>query len=190
MKVHGLELTFVVYPALISSLPFPQFWSVLFFTMLTSLGLGTIYILIEIVSDLIHGTCKRRKTYKGKKVFITFFIWAIILALNLTFFASSAGYYWIQYMDHYATSVNLVIFLFVQFLVLVYMLPLSDLVERVQDFGESFPKIYVLFLKYICPPFALFLASMAVYGDITNKNKPQGFFEQIICYSIMFTPTL
>jgi solute carrier family 6 amino acid transporter-like protein 5/7/9/14 len=47
MSIQGMELTFVVYPALINTLPYPQFWSILFFTMMTTLGLGTEYILIE-----------------------------------------------------------------------------------------------------------------------------------------------
>jgi solute carrier family 6 amino acid transporter-like protein 5/7/9/14 len=50
MAIDGMELTFVVYPALINTLPYPQFWSILFFTMLTALGLGSEYILIELVS--------------------------------------------------------------------------------------------------------------------------------------------
>lgn len=47
MPIKGMELTFVVYPALLNTLPFPQAWSVIFFLMLTTLGLGTEYIFIE-----------------------------------------------------------------------------------------------------------------------------------------------
>jgi SNF family Na+-dependent transporter len=47
MPVKGMELTFVVYPALLNILPFPQFWSATFFLMLLLLGLGTEYIFIE-----------------------------------------------------------------------------------------------------------------------------------------------
>jgi SNF family Na+-dependent transporter len=47
MPIQGMELTFVVYPALINTLPYPQFWSILFFMMLTTLGLGTEYIYFE-----------------------------------------------------------------------------------------------------------------------------------------------
>jgi solute carrier family 6 amino acid transporter-like protein 5/7/9/14 len=47
MPIQGMELTFVAYPALINTLPYPQLWSILFFTMLTTLGLGSEYIFIE-----------------------------------------------------------------------------------------------------------------------------------------------
>ena len=110
MKIEGMELTFVVYPALINTLPFPQFWSVLFFTMLVSLGLGTQYIFVECISSLIHGTCKRRKSFKMKKLTITSIVSLVIFILNIGLFASSAGYYWVKTVDHYATSINLVVF--------------------------------------------------------------------------------
>ena len=47
MSIRGMELTFVVYPALLNTLPYPQVWAIAFFVMLTSLGLSTEYIFIE-----------------------------------------------------------------------------------------------------------------------------------------------
>lgn len=35
MPLGGMELTYVVYPALLNTLPFPQCWAVIFFLMLT-----------------------------------------------------------------------------------------------------------------------------------------------------------
>ena len=43
MPMKGMELCFVVYPNLLNTLPWPHFWSILFFLMLTSLGLSTEY---------------------------------------------------------------------------------------------------------------------------------------------------
>lgn len=47
MPISGMELTFIAYPAIISSMPFPQFWSVIFFLMLVSIGLGTEYAFVD-----------------------------------------------------------------------------------------------------------------------------------------------
>jgi SNF family Na+-dependent transporter len=48
MHIEGMELTFVGYPALLNTLPFPQFWSAVFFLMLVSIGLGTVYAFLEV----------------------------------------------------------------------------------------------------------------------------------------------
>jgi solute carrier family 6 amino acid transporter-like protein 5/7/9/14 len=61
MPVEGMELTFVVYPAMLQLLPFPQFWGAIFFLMLTLIGLASEYIFIEVGSSLIHGLLKRMK---------------------------------------------------------------------------------------------------------------------------------
>jgi solute carrier family 6 (neurotransmitter transporter, glycine) member 5/9 len=47
MPISGVELPFVAYPAIIASLPFPQLWSILFFIMLISIGLGTEFAFVD-----------------------------------------------------------------------------------------------------------------------------------------------
>lgn len=72
MPLKGMSLAFVVYPTLLSTLPFAQFWSILFFFMLTLLGLGTEYVFIECVSKMIFGFLKRRGGFNRSPTFVTF----------------------------------------------------------------------------------------------------------------------
>ena len=41
LPVNGSDLAFVTYPAIISTLPYPNLWSIIFYTMLITLGLNT-----------------------------------------------------------------------------------------------------------------------------------------------------
>ena len=43
MPIEGPELAFVVYPALIASLPLKHFWAITFFIMLVTLGLSSTF---------------------------------------------------------------------------------------------------------------------------------------------------
>lgn len=113
-----------------------------------------------------------------------------MLAINLVFFASSAGYYWLETVDHYATGVNLVVFLFLQLIVMVYFLPLSELERKVNKFGEKFPKLYDIPLRFICPGFALFLAVMAVSNELKYPSTTENFFDKALSYTIMATPSV
>jgi len=47
MPIEGQELAFVAYPAIINTFPLAQLWSVLFFSMLVSIGLGSEYAFFD-----------------------------------------------------------------------------------------------------------------------------------------------
>ena len=188
MPIKGMELCFVVYPYLLNTLPWPQLWSVMFFLMLTFAGLSSEYMFIETASGMVYGMLNRSKSFKRSQTFVTAILYAIALIINLVFFASGAGYYWLEAVDHYATGINLVVFLFVQLIALVYLLPVSDLEKKVNAYGEHFPKLYHICLKFVCPAFALFLSLTAIINEFKREHNYNNIFELLICWLIFLTP--
>ena len=189
MPVEGMELVFVVYPAIVSSLPYSRIWSILFFTMMVSLGLCTQYALLECISKLIYGTCKYRRGFNYHPTTVTAVLCFIIFLIDITLFASSAGYYWVEIVDHNSTAVNLPIFLFFQIIFYAYLLPLENLAVKVEAHGEKFPRIYSIFLKVVCPIFSLFLIVMIVYNEIAKLGEvSKPLSEKLLGYAILATP--
>ena len=144
---------------------------------------------IETASGLVYGSLKRNGNFKRSQTFVTAILCGVVLFFNLVLFASSAGYYWLETVDHYATGINLVAFLFVQLIVLVYMLPISDLEKKVNSYGEKFPKWYDICLRYVCPVFALFLTFTAIANEFKRDHHYNNIFEIILSWIIFLTPT-
>lgn len=71
-------MAFVAYPAALSRLPLPPFWSVIFFLMIITLGFGSQMTLVEtIVSTLVDfwpDRLQKRKPLVLASVCITFFV--------------------------------------------------------------------------------------------------------------------
>jgi len=76
----------------------------------------------------------------------------------------------------------------IQLVVFVYFLPISDLADKIREFGEEFPKIYLVLLKVICPIFSLFLAATAIYNEICDRELPKALEDKIFSYAIFLTP--
>jgi SNF family Na+-dependent transporter len=168
MPIEGMELSFVIYPALLTTLPFANFWSVMFFLMLIAIGLSTNFAFIDPVATFIHEILLRYKWYNYSKVWITFSVTFMILVINLGIFATDAGYYWLKLLDHYTVGINLTIFFLIQIIIFAYCLPIEDLEQRVEDYGETFPTIYKLMIKYICPVVAVILVSFAILNEFIH----------------------
>lgn len=93
----------------------------------------------------------------------------VVLAIDIIFFASDAGYYWLTLFDHYTIGLNLMIFLLVQTYVFTKYLPLEKLVIRVNNFGEKFPDIYIWLIKNVIP---YLLALLIVFGILNEFIHP------------------
>lgn len=109
MPIDGLELAFVAYPALLSTFPFPQVWSALFFLMLMFIGLSTQFAFVDVACTFIQGMCFRFNYMGVSKTFVIFAFCALVLIIDITLLASNAGYHWVEFFDHYVVGLNLVI---------------------------------------------------------------------------------
>lgn len=93
-------------------------------------------------------------------------------------------------VDHYASGINLIVFLFIQLIVFVYLLPLSDLEKRINQYGETFPNVYKYSLKILCPIFALFLTGVAIVNEYKYPRTTDSAIANYVGYLIMAAPTL
>ena len=105
LPISGVELPFVVYPAILQTLPCPQLWSVLFFLMLVLIGLGTQFGFVDGCCTILYGFLHDTKWFKFQKIWVTSFVLLVILAFDLMFFASDAGYYWLSIMGVLASVI-------------------------------------------------------------------------------------
>jgi NSS family neurotransmitter:Na+ symporter len=93
--INGPSLAFVTYPAAISTLPFAEVWGFLFFFMLVLLGIDSVFAVVEAnVTDL-----KTLFPNISKQKVIGFF--CLFSFLGGLPFATGAGLYWLDIVDHW-----------------------------------------------------------------------------------------
>jgi hypothetical protein len=111
-----------------------------------------------------------------------------MLGINLYYFASDAGYYWVEMFDHFSTGINLPVFLVFQLLVWAYALPIDDMAEKVADHGEHFPRLYKFLITYICPVGAILLVIFGILKEIRHPEFPEHPTGKLISLIILFLP--
>ncbi|XP_048778053.1 sodium- and chloride-dependent glycine transporter 2-like [Ostrea edulis] len=105
VATEGAGLAFVAYPDVVTKLPLSQLWSVLFFAMLITLGLGTqIATVTTVHTTLLDQFPNLRKGYRKTVLLI---IIAIVCFLIGLIFCSQGGMYMLQLFDNYAATYSL-----------------------------------------------------------------------------------
>jgi len=188
MPIEGSELAFVVYPALITTLPFPQFWSVLFFIMLIWLGLSSQFPYYEVWISFLHGMFSRsHKLHKVGKTTISICFCILVWIIDILFLASDAGFYWFTLLDHFAAGLNLLVLILVQTIFLGWFLDLDQIETRIIIKGETIPWIYKISIKYISPAFITFLIILGFIDEVKNPLE-MPFWAQSLGYILLFLP--
>ncbi|KPM10251.1 sodium-neurotransmitter symporter-like protein 2 [Sarcoptes scabiei] len=94
---QGAGLAFIAYPEAVTRLPVARFWAIIFFTMLSTLGFGTQFTLIESVASTAAEMFFKRpnRLIKRRILMMTCFLF-FLLGLILS---THAGIYILQLMD-------------------------------------------------------------------------------------------
>uniref|UniRef100_A0A8C4FBE7 Transporter n=1 Tax=Dicentrarchus labrax TaxID=13489 RepID=A0A8C4FBE7_DICLA len=166
IATDGPGLVFVVYPEVLSTMPFYQLWAPLFFFMLLCLGLDSQFATVEVAITFIKdefGPVVLR--FLKREELLTLAVCIVCFILGLPH-VTKGGIYVFQLMDHYTAVVSLVFLAFFEVVAVcwIFGVPrISLMIERMQ--GKT-PNIYFrLCWLLLCPMLVLIIliSSIAQY---------------------------
>ncbi|XP_054722112.1 sodium- and chloride-dependent glycine transporter 1-like isoform X2 [Uloborus diversus] len=139
VAAQGAGLAFVAYPEAVARLPISPLWSVLFFSMLMTLGLGTQFTIIEtVVTTIVDTWPNKLRRYKAWVLFCSCFV---MFSLGL-FICTNGGMYLLQLMDNYAASFSALIIGLIEVIVISWIYGIDRFLDDVKLMLGRYPPPY------------------------------------------------
>ncbi|CAJ0608789.1 unnamed protein product [Cylicocyclus nassatus] len=144
---EGTGLAFVVFTEAILRFPFPPAWSILFFLMLLSLGLGSMFGTLEGVITSLNDSHLITVT----KPVLTGLLCASACLIGLLF-STRAGQYWVALFDSFAGSYALMCVAFFEVIAVVYVYGYRRFSRDIEFMTGSIPGQYWLITwRFVAP---------------------------------------
>lgn len=168
-SASGTGLAFIVFTEAVISMPGSQVWAILFFVMLLSLGLSSMFGNIEGVLTPINDLKLFPKwlphaAATGIIVVISFLV-ALIFALG-------SGNYWVEVFNGYVGSVPLLIIAFFEIIGVVYIRGMKTFSDDIYYMTGTRPNIYWKACWMVISPLLL-LAVFIAYVVVQAQTYPQ-----------------
>ncbi|XP_063067168.1 sodium- and chloride-dependent GABA transporter ine-like [Engraulis encrasicolus] len=142
LTVEGPGLAFVVYPEILSAMPVPQLWAVLFFIMLLCLALDSQFAHLELVTTTAMDAVGpgfplwlRRKEVMAFLVCLPSFL----VGLPCIF---QGGVYVFQLMDHYTVAVSILVLSVLEIAAICWILGVQRFSVMLNRMLGKSPSIY------------------------------------------------
>ncbi|XP_060621719.2 sodium- and chloride-dependent glycine transporter 2 [Anolis sagrei] len=158
---QGPGIAFVVYPEALTRLPLSPFWAIIFFLMLLTLGLDTMFATIEtIVTSVADEFPKYLRTHKPLFTLgccVSFFIMGFPMI-------TQGGMYMLQLVDTYAASYSLVIIAIFELVGISYIYGLQRFCEDIEMMIGFQPSIFwKVCWAFVTPTILTFILCFSFY---------------------------
>ncbi|XP_037070477.1 sodium- and chloride-dependent glycine transporter 1-like [Pollicipes pollicipes] len=137
---QGPGLAFIAYPEAVSRLPVSPLWSVLFFSMLLTLGLGTQFTLLETVISTVTDLYPHRLRQHHTWVLLGSCLFMFGCGLPL---CSSGGLYILTLLDSYAGTFSALTVGMAEVLVVAHIYGADRLLDDIRTMLGYYPFHYV-----------------------------------------------
>jgi len=160
----GPGLAFVTFPWALAELPLAPFFSLVFFAALLTLGIDSAFSLIEAV---VAGLQDKMPNVSRLKLVISVCVVGFIVSL---LFATKAGLYWLDIVDHWLNSYGLVGVGLATALLIGVVLKTSTLVREINEYTiKPVGKFWEVSVAVITPVVLTITLIFALKGElITN----------------------
>ncbi|KAM9813366.1 sodium- and chloride-dependent neutral and basic amino acid transporter B(0+)-like [Neosynchiropus ocellatus] len=123
---EGFGLAFIVYPDTLSKLPVSPLWSILFFFMLFSLGIDTVFTVLEVLITSL--TDAFPEVLAPRRSLLCVGVCVLIFLLGLPC-VTRAGIYWVTLLDNMTASWSLLILVLMELIGLIYVYGVNRLIK-------------------------------------------------------------
>ncbi|XP_042909495.1 sodium-dependent dopamine transporter-like [Parasteatoda tepidariorum] len=166
VATEGHGLVFQVYPEAIATLPGGQFWAVLFFIMLLSLGLdsamGGLESVITGLMDEFKDFFDRRKYSREIFTSVVLFTSFSMTIINVT----RGGGYTMHWFDSYSASISLLFSALFEAIGVAWLYGIGPFSENVKEMLGHKPGLYWrLCWKFISPAFLIAVIVSAIINN-------------------------
>ncbi|XP_046909992.2 sodium-dependent nutrient amino acid transporter 1-like isoform X1 [Dermatophagoides farinae] len=157
----GTGLAFIAYPEGLSKIKFlPQLWSILFFFMLFTLGIGSSVAMIETILTCIKDEFESLHKHKAKLA-LAFCVLFMLLGIPLT---TDAGSYIMLLLDNYGVGTAAFLYGIIQMVAIAYIYGLRNFLDDIHFMLKQKPSLYwKLTWGFITPSV---LAIIFIYGNV------------------------
>ncbi|CAH1785613.1 unnamed protein product [Owenia fusiformis] len=155
VAAKGPDLVFVVYPNAFTVLPVPPLWSILFFLLLLSLGLDSVFGMLEAISTSLLDNFTKLRKYRPH---VTFVLCCVLFLCGLPL-TTNAGMYVLTLMDHFAVIWTFLICGFFECIAVAWFYGSSRFLKDINLMIDIPPgKIWWrICWTFICPAMVLFI---------------------------------
>ena len=182
----GPGLAFIVYPEVVSRIPGSQFWSLLFFLMLITLALGSIFGAFETVITALSDQWPVLRAFKPQLVLATS---ATMLVLGLPF-TCNGGIHMFTLFDASAPSWNLLLFALLEVVLVSWVYGVDTFLDNMAEMNINLSKVTRLYWrlswKYSTPCILLILLvfSWRDFGHVGYNGESYPLWVQVLGYLI------
>ncbi|XP_063607516.1 sodium- and chloride-dependent glycine transporter 2-like [Penaeus indicus] len=127
----GSGLAFIVYPAAVTLMPLSPLWSILFFVMLISLGLGTHFSMFEAVMTAL---CDKFESLRSKKPLLVVLSCGAMFLLGTTM-CLEGGVFLFEVFDCYAAGLAILVLSISQLVCVQYFYGFKNFMKMIEEMG-------------------------------------------------------
>ncbi|KAM8882896.1 inactive sodium-dependent neutral amino acid transporter B(0)AT3 [Synchiropus picturatus] len=167
-SASGTGLAFIVFTEAVLSMPGSQVWAILFFVMLFSLGLSSMFGNLEGVLTPINDLNLVPKWLPNEA--LTGLICLFTFAISLIFTLGS-GNYWVEVFNGYVGSVPLLIIAFFEIFGVIYVYGMKNFSEDIYYMTGRTPNIYWKVCWMVISPLML-LTVLVAYVVLQAQKHP------------------
>ena len=133
----GPGLVFVVFPHALAQMPFPQLWSIVFFTLVVMLGVDSQFATVEVIITSVKDGWKGiEKKWPNELLVLIICLLAMLCGLPHVF---QGGIYWFHIIDYYSATISLMYVALFETIAIVWCYGADRLAANVADMTGSLP---------------------------------------------------